>query len=94
MAADCRLHRHHSDPGASRVLFVGASHGGLRRRHRGAPPVRKAAIGAQYGTFSRSFSLPENVDASKISAAYVNGILEITIPKDEKKVLKTTIKVG
>jgi HSP20 family protein len=52
------------------------------------------AIESQYGTFSRSFSLPENVDASKISAAYVNGILEITVPKDEKKVLKTSIKVN
>lgn len=48
----------------------------------------------QYGNFSRSFSLPENVDASKISAAYNNGILEITVPKDEKKVLKTSIKVN
>lgn len=52
------------------------------------------SIESQYGTFSRSFSLPENVDAAKISASYVNGILEITIPKDEKKILKTTIKVG
>ena len=48
----------------------------------------------QYGTFSRSFSLPENVDANKISAKYVNGILEVTIPKDEKKTLKSTIKVN
>lgn len=48
----------------------------------------------QYGTFSRSFSLPENVDGSKISAQYVNGILEITVPKDEKKIVKTTIKVN
>lgn len=48
----------------------------------------------QYGTFSRSFSLPENVDAAKISAKYVNGILEVTIPKDEKKIVKSTIKVN
>lgn len=48
----------------------------------------------QYGTFRRSFSLPENVDGSKISAQYVNGILEITVPKDEKKIVKTTIKVN
>lgn len=47
-----------------------------------------------YGNFSRSFSLPENVDANKIGATYTNGILEISIPKDEKKVLKTTIKVN
>jgi len=48
----------------------------------------------QYGTFSRSFSLPENVDANKISAKYVNGILEVTVPKDEKKIVKSTIKVN
>jgi HSP20 family protein len=48
----------------------------------------------QFGAFSRSFSLPENVDAAKISAKYVNGILEITVPKDEKKILKTTITVN
>lgn len=52
------------------------------------------SIESQYGTFSRSFALPDNVDATKITAAYVNGILEITIPKDEKKTLKTTIKVN
>lgn len=52
------------------------------------------SIETQYGTFSRSFSLPEHVDTGKISATYVNGILEITVPKDEKKALKTTIKVN
>jgi HSP20 family protein len=52
------------------------------------------SIESQFGTFSRSFSLPENVDATKINAAYNNGILEVVIPKDEKKVLKTTIKVN
>lgn len=52
------------------------------------------SIETQYGTFSRSFALPENVDASKINAKYENGILEINVPKDEKKVLKTTIKVN
>ena len=51
-------------------------------------------VETQYGNFGRSFSLPENVDASKIQAAYNNGILEIFIPKDEKKTLKTTIKVN
>jgi len=52
------------------------------------------SVETQYGTFSRSFTLSENVDANKISAKYVNGILEVNIPKDEKKVLKTTIKVN
>jgi len=52
------------------------------------------SVETQYGSFSRSFSLPENVDAAGISAQYNNGILEITVPKDEKKILKTTIKVN
>jgi HSP20 family protein len=51
-------------------------------------------IETQYGTFSRSFSLPENVDAAAISARYNNGVLEVLVPKDEKKTLKTTIKVN
>lgn len=48
----------------------------------------------QYGSFSRSFALPENVDAGKIQAKYDNGILELVVPKDEKKLLSTTIKVA
>jgi HSP20 family protein len=52
------------------------------------------SIETQYGSFTRSFSLPENVDGSKINAKYNNGILELVIPKDEKKVLKQTIKVS
>jgi HSP20 family protein len=48
----------------------------------------------QYGSFSRSFSLPENVDGSKITAQYTNGILIVSVPKDEKKVLKQSIKVN
>lgn len=52
------------------------------------------SIETQYGSFSRSFTLPENVDANKIAASYTNGILEVNIPKDEKKALKTTIKVN
>lgn len=52
------------------------------------------SIETHYGSFSRSFSLPENVDGTKINAKYNNGILELTIPKDEKKALKQTIKVN
>lgn len=52
------------------------------------------SIETQHGTFSRSFTLPENTDASKITAKYTDGILELIIPKDEKKALKQTIKVN
>jgi HSP20 family protein len=33
-----------------------------------------------YGTFSRSFTLPQTVDASKIAAEYKNGVLTVTLP--------------
>jgi HSP20 family protein len=38
-----------------------------------------------YGTFSRSFSLPENVDADKIAADCKDGVLRIRIPKTESR---------
>jgi len=34
-----------------------------------------------YGQFSRSFTLPETVDAGNISANYRNGVLTITLPQ-------------
>ena len=34
-----------------------------------------------YGSFSRSIALPSTVDATKIEAAYENGILEVSLPK-------------
>lgn len=52
------------------------------------------SVETQYGAFKRTFTLPENVDEGNISARYVNGILEVTVPKDEKKVLKASIKVS
>ena len=47
------------------------------------------------GTFSRSFNLPAWADASKISADYKNGVLEVTIPKTEAaKPKEIDIKIG
>ena len=34
-----------------------------------------------FGSFQRSFSLPETVDDDKIAASYKNGVLELTLPK-------------
>jgi len=48
-----------------------------------------------YGSFVRTFSLPRSVDAQKISANYVNGVLEIEIPKlEEAKPKQIQINVG
>jgi len=43
-----------------------------------------------YQSFARSFVLPEGVDADKISAEYLNGILTVTIGKKEE--VKSTYK--
>ena len=44
-----------------------------------------------YGSFRRSFALPETVDPEKISASYRKGVLEITLPKVKTK--EKTVKV-
>jgi HSP20 family protein len=38
----------------------------------------------EYGSFTRAFTLPRNVDAAKISAEYHDGIVEIHMPKGEE----------
>jgi len=38
-------------------------------------------IERSYGSFSRTFSLPQTVDHSKVTATFKDGLLEITIPK-------------
>ena len=37
-----------------------------------------------YGAFSRSFSLPNTVNAEAIGAEYKNGVLTVTLPKREE----------
>ncbi|HKQ63339.1 MAG TPA: Hsp20/alpha crystallin family protein [Candidatus Polarisedimenticolaceae bacterium] len=36
-----------------------------------------------HGVFTRRFQLPRTVDASQISAAYKNGVLELRLPKSD-----------
>lgn len=35
-----------------------------------------------YGSFQRSFQLPEVVDADKVKASFANGVLKIALPKN------------
>jgi len=41
-------------------------------------------IERRYGTFSRSFSLPQTVDASNVTAEYKNGVLTVRLPLREE----------
>lgn len=51
----------------------------------------------RYGSFQRSFPVPESVDANKIEAKFVNGVLTIKLPKSaeaQKNEKKIAIKKG
>src|SRR5262245_54106778 len=41
-------------------------------------------IERRYGSFSRSFSLPQTVDTAKVSADYKNGVLTVRLPLREE----------
>lgn len=41
-----------------------------------------------FGTFSRSFQLPDSIDQESVNAKYENGVLNITINKKDEKVKK------
>src|SRR5580700_99893 len=50
-----------------------------------------------YGSFSRSFSLPNTVNAEAIGAEYKNGVLTVTLPKREEskpRQVKVTINAA
>ena len=44
-----------------------------------------------YGSFQKAIQLPENIDESKLSTKFENGILTVTIPKTEIKKPKAKI---
>ena len=41
-----------------------------------------------YDSFSRSFTLPDSVDSSKIEANYNDGVLKVSLPKKEEARVK------
>jgi HSP20 family protein len=48
-----------------------------------------------YGAFSRSFALPSTVNAEKVSAAFTDGVLTITLPmREEAKPRQIQVAVG
>ena len=49
----------------------------------------------QYGSFTRSFSLPETVDTDSIRADLKDGVLQLKLPKKEAPTPKSsTVNVG
>ena len=46
-----------------------------------------------YGTFTRTFSLPNSIDSDKVAANFKDGVLTLTMPKKEEAKPKT-IKIN
>ncbi len=52
-------------------------------------------IERRYGTFTRSFSLPQTVDTGKVGAEYRNGVLTVRLPlRDEAKPRQIKVDVA
>jgi HSP20 family protein len=47
----------------------------------------------RYGSFKRSFYLPDTIHTDSIRAEFTDGILKISLPKDEKKIGKTIVEI-
>ncbi|MBD1398253.1 Hsp20/alpha crystallin family protein [Pontibacter sp. JH31] len=67
---------------------------GERRFEKKEEDRRYQMLETQYGTFSRTFYLPDNVDPDKIAAHLQDGILMVTVPKDEQKTMKRQIAIS
>jgi HSP20 family protein len=52
--------------------------------HTEGDEARYFLVERAYGSFRRSFRLPETVDESKIEANFVNGVLRVRVPKAPK----------
>jgi HSP20 family protein len=57
------------------VLSISGARKAEQEEERGGYFIRER----RYGSFSRSFTLPEDTDESKIRARYEDGVLEVTI---------------
>lgn len=54
---------------------------GERRHEHEQQGANEIRVESFYGTFSRSFSLPDNIDAKAIQAESKDGVLKVRIPK-------------
>jgi HSP20 family protein len=62
---------------------------GERKEEKSEKDEKRHRVERFYGTFTRSFSLPENVDESGIRAESNDGVLRVHIPKSKAEKPKT-----
>jgi HSP20 family protein len=82
-------------PGTRREdISVEAGHGvltirGEKRSERDEKKERARWIERSYGSFSRSFTLPNDADTGRVNASFREGVLTIEIPKAEESKPRT-----
>jgi len=66
------------------------------RRHEAEEKGKKYhRVERSYGSFVRSFALPDHVDDAKVKAEYKDGVLQLHLPKSEKAKPKAIdVKIG
>jgi HSP20 family protein len=57
---------------------------GERKQEKEEKGKRFHRVERSYGSFMRSFGVPDNVDESKAKAEFKDGMLTLTLPKSEK----------
>jgi HSP20 family protein len=62
---------------------------GERRQEKEEKGKKWHRVERSYGSFLRTFTLPENADGAKMSAEYKNGVLNVHLPKAAKAAPKT-----
>lgn len=58
---------------------------GERRMQKSTEDEKQHRRESYYGSFSRSFTLPENVDVKRVKATSKDGVLRIVLPKTREK---------
>lgn len=57
---------------------------GERRREKSTASGSYHRVERQYGSFTRTFTLPSTVDVEKVAAEFRHGVLRVTLPKREE----------
>jgi HSP20 family protein len=61
---------------------------GERKYEKEEQGVKYHMVETRYGSFSRSITLPNNINRESVNATFEDGILKITIEKEENAVTK------
>jgi len=68
---------------------------GERKQEKEEKGKKYHRIERSYGSFLRSFTLPDDVDSTKVAAEFKEGVLNIRLPRTEKAKSKAVeVKIG